>query len=219
MRNPYEVLGVPKDADEATIKKAARRASSRAHPDRNGGSQEAQDLQTEINQAKDLLLDPELRSEFDRTGTISKNQTMIDKVHELLAVVIGQVAINEEEENLVHSVEQALLKADREAEGKELEFLAHKELLDRRLERLSFKGTGLDRVRTILEAQLEKTTSLVEQVRTFRKVLAASRELMKEYISTELIKPKYNQQDLNPFGIAHRQHADDIFQNLFGRRF
>ena len=65
MRNPYEVLGVPKNATNADIKKAFRKKSRKAHPDRDGGSTAAQ---SEINVAYKLLTSPDRRARFDQTG-------------------------------------------------------------------------------------------------------------------------------------------------------
>jgi curved DNA-binding protein CbpA len=62
--NPYEELGIPPDADEATIKKAYRRAARKAHPDRGGNDKQM----TVVNQAYAILTDPERRERFDKTG-------------------------------------------------------------------------------------------------------------------------------------------------------
>lgn len=63
--NPYAVLDVPHDADEATIKRAFRKKASEAHPDRKDGDAY---LMSKLNQAKDILLDPERRARYDATG-------------------------------------------------------------------------------------------------------------------------------------------------------
>ncbi|WFD04663.1 hypothetical protein MOBT1_003377 [Malassezia obtusa] len=58
----YKILGVARDADERTIKKAYRRLAREHHPDK-GGSQEKM---AEINEAFGVLGDPELRARFDQ---------------------------------------------------------------------------------------------------------------------------------------------------------
>ena len=60
----YEVLGIPKDANEGTIKKAYRELSFKNHPDRNP-SPEAASKMREINEAYEVLSDPQKRSEYD----------------------------------------------------------------------------------------------------------------------------------------------------------
>jgi DnaJ-class molecular chaperone len=68
-RDFYAILGVPRDADSNTIKKAYRTLAMRWHPDKNPGNQEeAQSKFQEIAEAYEVLSDPEKRSIFDRYG-------------------------------------------------------------------------------------------------------------------------------------------------------
>jgi DnaJ-class molecular chaperone len=64
--DPYEVLGVKRDADEAAIRAAYRKLAKRHHPDLNPGKPEAAERFKQINAANDLLSDPEKRARFDR---------------------------------------------------------------------------------------------------------------------------------------------------------
>ncbi|MGU3538133.1 DnaJ C-terminal domain-containing protein [Methylobacterium sp. A54F] len=66
MRNPYDVLGVPKGASEADIKKAYRRLAKTHHPDRNKDDAKAKDRFAEANSAYEILGDPDKRRQFDR---------------------------------------------------------------------------------------------------------------------------------------------------------
>lgn len=66
-RDPYEVLGVPRDADDAQIKKAFRRLARELHPD-NNEAPDAEDRFKEAAQAYEILSDPERRQTFDRFG-------------------------------------------------------------------------------------------------------------------------------------------------------
>ncbi|KAE8265395.1 hypothetical protein A4X09_0g6658 [Tilletia walkeri] len=59
----YKVLGVARDADERTIKKAYRTLARKYHPDKEGGTQEKM---TQINEAIGVLGDPELRARYDQ---------------------------------------------------------------------------------------------------------------------------------------------------------
>ena len=68
VRDPYEVLGVGRDASEADIKTAFRRLAAQHHPDKNQGDPTAQDRFTEINLAHQILSDADKRSAFDRYG-------------------------------------------------------------------------------------------------------------------------------------------------------
>lgn len=67
-RDPYEVLGVSRDASAEEIKRAYRRLAHRYHPDRNPGDRESEERFKEVKAAYELLSDPERRSRYDRFG-------------------------------------------------------------------------------------------------------------------------------------------------------
>ncbi|MBI4807163.1 MAG: molecular chaperone DnaJ [Desulfovibrio sp.] len=64
----YEILGVPRDADEDEIKKAYRQAAFKFHPDRNPGDAEAESRFKEAAEAYEVLRDPQKRARYDRFG-------------------------------------------------------------------------------------------------------------------------------------------------------
>jgi len=66
MRDPYEVLGVSRNAGEADIKKAFRALAKKHHPDTHGGDKTAQKRFQEISAAYDILGDKEKRAKFDQ---------------------------------------------------------------------------------------------------------------------------------------------------------
>ena len=70
MREPdfYAVLGVPRDASEADIKKAYRRLAMEHHPDRNNGDKAAEEKFKQLTEAYDVLRDPDKRAAYDRYG-------------------------------------------------------------------------------------------------------------------------------------------------------
>ena len=67
-RDYYEVLGVDKGADEATIKKAYRTLAKKNHPDVNPGDKEAEERFKEINEAYQVLSNPQKRAQYDQFG-------------------------------------------------------------------------------------------------------------------------------------------------------
>ncbi|MBO4264557.1 MAG: molecular chaperone DnaJ [Clostridia bacterium] len=67
-RDYYEVLGVDKNADEATIKKAYRNLAKKYHPDMNPGDKEAEIKFKEANEAYAVLSDAEKKARYDQFG-------------------------------------------------------------------------------------------------------------------------------------------------------
>lgn len=85
--NPYEVLGVPRDASTADIRKAYRRKAKTAHPD-GGGSAEAF---AEVERAMQVLTDPQKRLTFDQTGKVEE-PAPDNEAARVLAVIQGMIA-------------------------------------------------------------------------------------------------------------------------------
>ena len=67
-RDYYDVLGVSRDADDATIKKAFRRLARELHPDVNDQDPQAEEKFKEAAEAYEVLSDPERRATYDRYG-------------------------------------------------------------------------------------------------------------------------------------------------------
>ncbi|OAF15961.1 MULTISPECIES: DnaJ C-terminal domain-containing protein [Bradyrhizobium] len=66
MRDPYEVLGVPRSANAAAIKSAYRKLAKKHHPDSNKDDPKAAERFAEINTANEILGDEDKRKQFDR---------------------------------------------------------------------------------------------------------------------------------------------------------
>ncbi len=67
-RDYYEVLGVDKNADDNTIKKAYRQLAKKYHPDMNPGDKEAEKKFKEASEAYAVLSDPDKRKQYDQFG-------------------------------------------------------------------------------------------------------------------------------------------------------
>lgn len=67
-RDYYEILGVDRSADEATVKSAYRKRAMEFHPDRNPGNKEAEEKFKEATEAYEVLKDPQKRQMYDQYG-------------------------------------------------------------------------------------------------------------------------------------------------------
>jgi molecular chaperone DnaJ len=96
-RDYYEVLGVPRDADEATIKKSFRRLARELHPDVNAHDPDAEEKFKEAAEAYEVLSDSERRQTYDayghdglRTGGFSPNFEGFGSISDLFSAFFGQ---------------------------------------------------------------------------------------------------------------------------------
>ena len=67
-RDYYEVLGIGKNATDAEIKSAYRKLAKKYHPDLTPGDKEAEEKFKEVNEANDVLSDPQKRQRYDQFG-------------------------------------------------------------------------------------------------------------------------------------------------------
>jgi curved DNA-binding protein len=69
----YQILGVARNADADAVRKAYRKLAMQYHPDRNPGDKQAEDRFKEINEAYQVLNDPQKRAHYDRLGSAYSN--------------------------------------------------------------------------------------------------------------------------------------------------
>jgi molecular chaperone DnaJ len=96
MRDYYEILGVSRSADGATLKASFRKLAMEHHPDRNGGCPEATARFKEINEAYSVLSDENKRAAYDRFGHAGVNgagagAAGFGDVHDIFKDVFGDV--------------------------------------------------------------------------------------------------------------------------------
>jgi curved DNA-binding protein len=70
----YSVLGVERNADAATIKKAYRKLAQKYHPDKNPGDKHAEDQFKQLTEAYAVLSDPEKKNQYDQFGDAGFHQ-------------------------------------------------------------------------------------------------------------------------------------------------
>lgn len=80
MKDPYELLGVARDASQADIKKTYRALAKKLHPDVNPGDESVEQKFKEVTAAYDLLSDEERRRQYD-SGMIGADGTAQNPFH------------------------------------------------------------------------------------------------------------------------------------------
>src|SRR6476619_2379179 len=78
----YEVLGVNKNATSEDIKKAYRKLARKYHPDLNPNDKEANKKFQQINEANEVLSDPEKRKKYDQYGADWKHGEEFEKARQ-----------------------------------------------------------------------------------------------------------------------------------------
>src|SRR5512140_2795186 len=69
----YQILGVERSASADDVRKAYRKLAMQYHPDRNPGNKQAEEKFKEINEAYQVLSDPQKRARFDQLGSAYSN--------------------------------------------------------------------------------------------------------------------------------------------------
>jgi curved DNA-binding protein len=69
----YQILGLPRSASTEEIRKAYRKLAMQYHPDHNPGDKQSEDRFKEINEAYQVLNDPQKRAHYDRVGSAYSN--------------------------------------------------------------------------------------------------------------------------------------------------
>jgi DnaJ-class molecular chaperone len=95
MEDHYEVLGVPRDCEQGEIKKAYRTLAREYHPDKNKNRglsdaelAEIRERYMKIHKAFEVLSDPELRAEYDKSGiSAGRGETIIDPIQAMMRMM------------------------------------------------------------------------------------------------------------------------------------
>ena len=174
MNDPYDILGVGRDADDAAIRAAFRRLAKESHPD-SGGDAEAFVLGSK---AQDLLLDPLRRKVFDATGYDPELADARD-IQGLMLIekLVNDVVLDEREPGTFNPLEKmrATLNNDiRKARFHMREMEGHGARVARHLARLD-RTPGTDVLGYMLRARIDAIAKAVQE--TAKQIEASERAL------------------------------------------
>lgn len=176
----YATLGVGREATQDEIRAAWRRASSAAHPDRPGGSNERQ---AAVNDAYRVLCDPGLRKQYDSTGR-SAPVNIDNEAMQLLGGLMEQALANDHTEDFSGVVAFMQRAAKRALDGtsKNREAAA---ALERRLKkaakRIKRKTPGPNVIADMLLFKAAQQRKNIDEMNHALKVMARAVQLAAEY--------------------------------------
>lgn len=179
--NPYEILGVARDATADVIRRAFRKKASRAHPDRSKGDGTAM---AEINGAYALLSDANRRERFDRTGSTDKPADPQQQAMGILFNIVKQLIANNVPNDLIGNaraqvgvlITQSLLTVQQHESQKAI-FERRRGTIRARKDRNIFDGLFIE----LIQAAERNIANCKAQVEAFQAALT----LLEDYESTD----------------------------------
>jgi curved DNA-binding protein CbpA len=186
--DPYHQLGVDHDADDATIKQAYRRKAQEAHPDRNLEDPHATTRFQLIQEAYEILSDPDRRARYDREGTTERVSTA-ERAMGMLAGALVEVLKQADEcgglpdprFSLIDSLNEALGQLQRAAHTRKRGAEQVITALEGQAKRVKYKGRGQNLIADVLEGQIAKARMQLAIHARDATDVAAAIELMKQY--------------------------------------
>jgi curved DNA-binding protein CbpA len=204
----YGVLGVGKDADSQQIKRAYKKLASKAHPDKPGGSAEAM---MALNQAHDVLSDPERRRRYDQDGDTtvlrSEEETARNNVVSLLNGLVNDSL--EDPGDLIDRLRQRIAANTNQLEAQLQERRAKIASLEKRRNRLNGPF-----VQDIVNGLVMNAQTGITTLERSLRIDALMLKLLEEYSDNGLPLPDIQFVEL-PQGIeaAMQQHMQGQAQN------
>jgi curved DNA-binding protein CbpA len=175
----YDTLGVPKDADMATVKRAYRRKSRAVHPDR-GGDHTAM---VALNRAYQTLSDTSKRARYDETGQDTQAPARVDiqARQAIMSLFTQGIERTDDSVDLIALVrEQITLNRERIA-GQAAELKRKANRLEARRKRMKFTGDGPNFLDDLLAQQIGVANANAEGARGQIEVCKRAIELLKDF--------------------------------------
>lgn len=159
----YKILEVIESASAAEIKKAHRRLAKEHHPDK-GGDPEKFD---KIQQAYEVLSDPERRAKYDETGEFEdeKDRSKQEFVSFVDQVIIPEIVkANALSFDLIGIASLSLEKSRNDAMNQKVAATSHRDQLQRSLKRIKRKDDGVDLITQMITQKVDALNGLLDQI-------------------------------------------------------
>jgi curved DNA-binding protein CbpA len=174
--DPYETLGIARDASQDDVKQAFRRRAASEHPDKGGDAARMADL----NRAYETLGDPEKRAEFDATGTTGDGDRLENEARDQL-VRLFQAALDMEPDDLVGSCRTMLWRAQGEISDRQVATTRAVARLRKQRDRVRRKGEGANLFQSLVDRRIAQADDQLNSLERGSKVFARVAEMLEAY--------------------------------------
>lgn len=183
----YESLGVPKDADPETIRRAYRKRAQKSHPDKGGSKEQFHAVQ----KAWDVLGDPQRREKYDRQGDdgpmLDTHAMALQSIAALLMQVVDQVDVDHT--NIVELMVSNTQQHEQQAKQKLAGLNDRIKKRERALKRFKKKNSGQDMIARMLEADIAQQRIAITNVEREIEVCKKMVEIVSDYnYSADILK-------------------------------
>lgn len=165
----YNLLKVPVTASQELITQAYRKLAQQLHPDRGGDAEKF----TELQQAYEILGDPQTRAEYDKFGLISPEYEAA--VVKLKTIVVQMIINGDIENDLVFYMRQNIRTAMAGAQALLLEHKRRDKKLHKARDRLRVAKYGRNVLAEAIDDELKRVAfqidEIYQQVQTYEKML------------------------------------------------
>lgn len=185
--NYYEILGVPKNADAAAIKKAYRRKSKECHPDRKGGDSTAM---VWVNKAYETLSNPEKREYYDACGTDKPLTSLEQLARSILFECALHAALNAPDGvGFISAIRQTIDAKNTAALREKSKQETQLQKLQRRADSLSCDGED-NELLVMFNQHIQPAKDSVQKLDDMLKAIEVAVKKLKLYKSTILDTPQ-----------------------------
>lgn len=176
----YDTLGVPRDADGKTIKRAYRKKSMKAHPDR-GGSEERM---ANLNQAYQCLADPVRRETYDRFGQDVHGFVLDQRVKGLICKTFAKV-VEECENGMLDTTKQRLRSHMDRIQAVIAQATVSRDKLQRKRSKVKSKDGEQNLFHLVVDDKIKHLSVALQQMELDFKITKSALDVLNQYESDD----------------------------------
>ena len=197
----YDTLGVSNTATETEIKKAWRKKSSEAHPDKEGGSEA---LMTEVNKAYEILSDATKRARYDKDGSTVEPYSLEAQAMENLAAMLKAI-IEQGHTSILTALNQLLDQNVLNISSQIGTLKSNVAKYDKKRGKVKVKK-GINLVDSLIDAQISSMNSNITTLEKHLEILRYASAMIEDW-----------EEDLDSNSYGHQLLMRPFFNNFGGQ--